>query len=117
MGYTIYANLVFGWKLTDLPKDSDGDEIDPFEDKFLPYVEGHDGVKETIIYDQMCDEYMMFGILLGEVSDCGDFEYIDTSDLDALALRDKFREVFECDPPDELPRIILFIHSIQNRQY
>ena len=74
MGYSKYAELVFGWKLAGMPTNSKGEKLSPYEDEFMPYVEGHKGIEETIIYDQMCGDYVVFGKLLGHVYDCGDFE-------------------------------------------
>ena len=110
MGYSKYAELVLGWKLAGMPTNYKGERLSPYEDEFMPYVEGHKGIEETIIYDQMCGDYVVFGKLLGHVYDCGDFETIDVSGLDTVAMRDRFRDIFDAEAPEEDPKVLLFIH-------
>lgn len=112
MGYSKYAKLVFGWKMTEPPIDSTGVEIDPYDSKFEPYICGREGVKETIIIDEMSENYIVFGIELGEVVDEDDFKFIDVSNLNSTALRDKFRDIFDAEAPEEDPKVMLFIHCL-----
>lgn len=51
MGVDRTDYIIYGWKLPYGLKNSDGNEIDFFEDKYLPYVEGHKGIQYTIIVD------------------------------------------------------------------
>lgn len=109
MGVDRTTHVVFGWKLPEPMIDANGEEINPYEDEFLPYVEGHKGVKEILIHDQMMGEYNVFGIHLASPNE-GDFEIIETESLNAQELRETFKSVFGIDAPTEDPKIIAFIH-------
>lgn len=92
--------------------DSNGEEINVYEDSFLPFVEGHKGVDEAIVYDQMCGEYTVFGKRLAYMdSDVNEFQTIDVSGLDENLLRVKFKSVFGIDAPVEPAAILLFNHA------
>lgn len=110
MGIDRTTHLVYGWKFKEIIG-KDGEEINPYEEEFLPYVEGHKGVNHTIIHDQMMGEYTVFGVPLGSVSDDGDFVDVGDPELNSFALRNKFKEVFGTDSPTEEPTILLFLHA------
>jgi len=42
---------------------------DPYEDKMLPYTEGHKDIEFDLIYDGMCGDYMYFGKTYGKIDE------------------------------------------------
>lgn len=93
--------IVYGWKL---PKEIYG--FDYWDEKHLPYVEGHVGEKYRIIRGEN-HNYTIFGYVIN-VSDEWDFNKIDLSEIDNNEILLKFKEIFKYDI-EETP--ILFIFS------
>jgi len=52
MGLSRTDYIVYGWKLPLNMTDKDGNEINFWDDKFLPYIEGHKGEEYDLYY---CD--------------------------------------------------------------
>jgi hypothetical protein len=104
--------IVYGWKLPILMTDKDGNKIDFWDDKFLPYIEGHKGVDFTIVRD-FDKKHLVFGKLIGINSDGWDYQNIDVTKLNAKEVQDKYKEVFELED-DVLAEPYLFIFSHWN---
>jgi hypothetical protein len=102
--------ILFGWKLPNKITNENGEYISFWDDKYLPYVEGHPGIEYSIINDQMCGEYTAFGkqIMSGGDYDGWDFEPITLGELNADDVKSKYTELFGTNPPSEP---ILFIFS------
>jgi hypothetical protein len=114
MGVDRTDYIVYGWKLPYDFKDANGDEIDWYDDKFLPYLEGHEGIKHTLIPDGMCGKYCVFGEIIDFDNDDGwDFQElpldIQPTWNDENNLSKKFEEVFGVDAK-ELPKLFIFSH-------
>ena len=115
MSYTKESILILGWLLDELPVDSAGEEIDINDEKFEPYIDQKKGVKEAIIHDDIAGSYMAFGILISELHDETDICEIKTkaiTGIDVQSLKDKFRELFDADPPDQEPMLTHFFHYV-----
>jgi len=112
MGIYKTSHVVFGWKLPCDLQDKHGNKINVYEEEFLPYIEGHPGIPETIIKDGVRGDYVVFGLPLASVSDSGDFQYFDVPSKEyACGLRIKFEQLFKIDSPIEDPVLLLFIHG------
>ena len=116
MGVTKTDYLIYGWKLSYEFKGKNGKEVanEWFEDKYLPYIEGHPGIKYTLITDGMCGEYIVFGRLLDHRSDDTgdtDFKEIDASpeNLNEQETCDIFTTLFGVEIPNK-PKLIVFSH-------
>lgn len=106
MGITRQDYIIYGWKL---PYDS---ELDIFSDKFLPYVEGHPGMKYTLVSDDMGGDYQVFGRLIKNADDDG-WGFVDLNsnscDANLEETKDEYRLLFEKDPISD-PTLFIFTH-------
>jgi hypothetical protein len=98
--------IVYGWKLPYDLKDSNGDKINIWDDKFLPMIEGHKNEEFTLITDSMCGGYNVFGLLLNS-SDEWDFVQLDFSGLDPEKVKSKYKELFGLSDIEE-PKLFIF---------
>ena len=48
--------IIYGWKLPYMVKDMNGEELDLWDDKFLPYIEGHKNIQYSIFNNFRWDE-------------------------------------------------------------
>ncbi len=73
-----------------------GKDIDWHDDTFLPYVEGRKGVVFSIIIDQMCGDYAVFGKVLARAYDDTGFEFkeINYEESNFDEVKEKFVELF-----------------------
>ena len=101
--------IVYGWKLPLLMRDKDGNEIDFWNDKFLPYIEGHQGVDYTIVRD-FDKKHMVFGKLMGRNSDGWNYENLNLNNLDSEEVKNKYNEVFEVEGSVASPYLFIFSH-------
>lgn len=118
MGIDRIDYIIYGFKMK--PNDLKSKGINIHDDKFLPYIEGHPGVKEVIVYDYMSGEYVVFGKLVCKSDESSGFEFINISYRDffdteeATRVIDKFYELFGCFPSelnaDEDPSMFVFSH-------
>jgi hypothetical protein len=115
MGVSRTDYIVYGWKLPSDIKDKDGKVIDFWDEKFLPYIEGHLGVKYIFISDGMCGDYCVFGKKLNVQRDD---EYEDTnfkeldispSNLNSMEAFSKYLEVFGMGA-ETPPAVLVFSH-------
>jgi len=100
--------IVFGWKL---PYDF---VENIWDDKFLPYIEGHEGIEFSMIADGMCGDYIVFGtvIKLPSSHENKDFMDIDLSIMyvyNTGRLQNEFQKVFG-KRPTIAPKLFSFIH-------
>ena len=89
--------IVYGWRLPYKLKDNEGNNIDLYSDKLLPYVEGHEGVNYSIITDGMCGNYNVFGVILNQGGDEDEgwgFEELNLKDVDDEKLNKTFEVLF-----------------------
>lgn len=105
--------IVYGYKLPYKLESKTG-EIDIYDDKFLPMVEGHKGEEFTLISDGMYGDYNVFGLLISDDQanewEGWNFTQLDFKNLDPEKVKQKYRELF--DPIDEIiPEPTLFIFS------
>ncbi|MFW6015867.1 MAG: hypothetical protein ACOCRK_05475 [bacterium] len=66
--------------------------INVFEEKYLPYVEGHPDVDYSLIYDYMNKDYLYFGKVLAQSDYNGFDKEIIEIDLDLLQYSEGERE-------------------------
>jgi hypothetical protein len=104
--------IVYGWKLPYELKDSKGDKIDLWDDKYLPMIEGHKGEKYSIIIDGMMGDYVVFGMIIDYAySDEGwSFIHLKNPTLDPNELKDKYRKVFDVEGEVANPYLFIFSH-------
>ena len=93
--------IIYGWKL---PVDMDG--FDYWDDKFLPYTEGHPGVDYTIVLEEN-NKFLAFGKLIG-IADEWDFKLIDFKNLNPEEVQEKYGEVFGVEKATAEPYLFIF---------
>ena len=102
--------IVYGWKLPYDIKNSSGENIDLWDDKFLPLIEGHEGEKLTLIRDSV---YFVFGLAFKSCSSDEGWgcEILDScfDDADARGLMAQFKDLFKCEPEGN-PSLLIFSH-------
>ncbi len=106
-------HIVYGWKLPYDLKNENG-TIDLWSDKFLPMIEGHKGEEFTMIIDQMCGDYVVFGLNVksgGDKHEGWDFVHLDFNKFDAEKVKAKYREVFDMKEGEPMGDPYLFIFS------
>jgi len=112
MGVDRSDYMIYGYKL---PKDyfvSKGIEI--FEgNKYLPYIEGWKGENYSIVDDQMCGKYCVFGYSIAYASSNG-FDFIELPGewpVNSEQVKAKFKDVFGfADESLGEPKLLLFTH-------
>lgn len=118
MGVERTDYIIFGFKFD--PAELKRNNIDIWDDKYLPFTEGHKGVTDTIVYDGMNGEYIVFGKLINKAEeyDGVGFHSISIKDFfdveEERRLRDKFIELFGSQIYDGLdktnPEMMVFSH-------
>lgn len=103
--------IVYGWKLPYEIKNSKGEEIDLWDDKFLPMIEGHQGEKFTIIRDGMCGNYNAFGLYVAHSDEKWNFNNLTFFDIESNKeqVKNKYKELFDSEI-DEEPYLFIFSH-------
>lgn len=102
--------IVYGWKLPFDIKDSNGESIDLWDDRFLPMIEGHEGEEFCLVRDSMCGEYTVFGLQVksgGDDEKGWDFEELNFHDFDENKAIQKYTELFEGEPTEK-PKLFIF---------
>lgn len=102
--------IVYGWKLPYDMKDSKGQEIDFWDEKFIPMIEGHKGEEYSLIIDQMMGEYIVFGKVIAEDDEGWNFTYLTNIVQDSEKLMNKYREVFNVSGRISEPYLFIFTH-------
>jgi hypothetical protein len=112
MGIDRTDYIVYGWKLPYDLKDSKGDKIDFWDDKYLPMIEGHENEKYSIIIDGMSGEYVVFGIIIAQADEsCGwNFVKLNQKQMIPDSLNFRYREVIDEHGPAVDPHLFIFSH-------
>ncbi len=118
MGVDRTDYIIFGFKFS--PKDLKQHGIDLWDDKYLPYIEGHQGVEYIIVNDGMSGEYVVFGKLINQAdeNEGSNFKKIEYdsffSDQVNKAIIYKFKELFGNEMyasiEDIDPQLLVFSH-------
>jgi hypothetical protein len=112
MGVDRNDYIIYGWKLPFELKNENGEKIDIYDDKYLPYIEGRRGIEYIIIVDNTCGKYIVFGLLIE--TDRGDlegwnFKSLDLTNLDSEQIKYKYFELFGVNNINE-PNLFIFSH-------
>lgn len=105
--------IVYGWKLPYDMKDSKGNKISFWDEKFLPMIEGHKGEEYSIIIDNMCGNYIVIGKVLASTKESDGWNFIplkywDSSEREEL--KDKYRKMFDIEGGVADPYLFIFTH-------
>jgi len=116
MGVSTSFHLVYGYKLSaSLKSRTTKKELDPFDDKFLPYLEGQKKVRPfTLIWDQMgSGQSTIFGQeLYRSWDDETGVEEVDVNGLEKDKLKKLYAELFEdFDVPDVEPKLLCITYQ------
>jgi hypothetical protein len=113
MGVDRSDYMIYGYKLPENYFESKGIEI--FEgNKYMPFIEGWKGEDYSIVHDQMCGKYCVFGYSITHANNQG-FKFVelptDGWPVTAEQVKAKFNEVFGF-TDDELgePKVFIFTH-------
>ncbi len=111
MGVDRNDYLIYGWKLPYKLKNTNGEKIDLWNDKYLPYIEGHKGIKHSLIIDGMSGQYVVFGQKISSADQYEGWNFInlDLSNLDSESVKTKFKELFVIELIEE-PKLLIFSH-------
>jgi hypothetical protein len=104
--------IVYGWKLPYKLENRNGETLDLWDDKFLPYIEGHKDVECRIISDGMCGDYTVFGVVLnsgGDQYEGWKFEELNIDEIDKEGLEESFESILDIEPTTK-PTMFLFSH-------
>lgn len=97
--------VVWGWRLPYIMEGVDFDDA-----KFLPYEEGHKGVKFRLIRDGMSGEYTVFGAVLAETEDTEDFAFTEICPSNfPTGMFETYAQLFD-GPPAEVAKLFIFSH-------
>lgn len=104
--------IVFGWELPyEMKYEVNDEDIDFDSDDFVPYIEGHEGAKYTLISDYMSGGYRVFGILVAQDKggDEGwDFVELKDASPDKEALIAEYVRLFAPVSPPSEPKLFIF---------
>jgi hypothetical protein len=107
MSVSITHYIVYGWKLP-------YDFIDKFDDKYLPYIEGHKDTEFGMICDGMNGDYIVFGKIIELPDKYSDNDFVDI-DLSIMYIHNQTRLTLEYikvfgKNPVVAPKLFSFIH-------
>lgn len=118
MGVERTDYIIYGFKMN--PKEVEVFGVDIWDNKFLPYIEGHQGVQDILVNDAMNGEYLVFGKLINkqESGDEGKFTVINYQDFfddqETNRITNLFKKLFGIAVHFELanldPEIYVFSH-------
>jgi hypothetical protein len=118
MGVERTDYIVFGFKMN--PELLKRKRINIWDDKYLPFIEGHKGVPDVFVYDGMNEEYAVFGKLINRAEEHEGVNFTTISYKDFFDVEEssrvigKFIELFGEDMLDELdddePQMFVFSH-------
>lgn len=107
--------LVYGWLL---PYNVKG--FDFWDEKHLPYIEGHKDVKYTLIRDCMSTNYLIFGKIIKSADEHEGWNFIEIptgqiiTPFEIVDMCQKYRELFNVSTEIlelvDKPKLILFSH-------
>jgi len=101
MGLDRTDYIIYGWML---PPKMVG--FDYWDDKYLPYIEGHPGVDYTIVLEEN-NKFLAFGKLIG-IAENWDAKCINFKSLNPKEVQKKYQEVFETDVVHSEPYLFIF---------
>lgn len=102
-----YDYIIFGWKLDRTIKDRNNDEVQLWDEAFIPYIEGHRKNQPfRIIDDRAFGEYMVFGYLIKQTEEW-DFFNLNTNLPNPEEVKQKYRDLFNNEPESE-PKLFIF---------
>jgi len=101
MGLDRTDYIIYGWKL---PPNMDG--FDYWDEKYLPYIEGHPGEDYTMVLEEE-NKFLAFGKLI-KMAETWDGEWINIKGLDPKEVQKKYKEVFEVDGVVAEPYLFIF---------
>ena len=112
MGVDRSDYLIYGYKMPPGYLKKKGIEL--FEDnKYLPFIEGWKEEDYSIVHDQMCGKYCVFGYKILYANEQG-FDFVQLPpawNVTADKVKSKFVELFGFSPDDlEEPSLLLFTH-------
>lgn len=112
MGVDRTDYIVYGWKLPYDMKDKNGQEIDFWDDKFLPMIEGWPEEELALVRDGMCGQYVVFGLMIKHADEYKgwDFIHLDVGQLDTEMVKARYRELFEIEGDCDEPCLFIFSH-------
>jgi len=104
--------IVYGWKLPYEMKNSKGEKIDFWDDKYLSMIEGHPDEIYSLIIDGMMGEYIVFGIVIKQDEDGNGWNFIHLKNpmFDPNELKESYREVFDVEGEVADPYLFIFSH-------
>lgn len=118
MGVDRTDYIIYGFKFK--PNDLKAKGIDIHSDKYLPFIEGHKGIDDVIVYDYMSGEYVVFGKLMHSSNESAGIEFNTISykdfcdDQESDRITSKFKELFGESIYDDLqesePEMYVFSH-------
>ena len=112
MGVDRRDYIVYAWKLP-FELFSNGVQINFFDDKFLPMIEGHKQEDFIIVRDGMAGKYIVFGLKVksgGDLYEGWNFEHLDVKNLDAEKVKSRYKELFEIEGEVAEPYLFIFSH-------
>ena len=101
MGLDRTDYIIYGWML---PTTIEG--FDYWDEKYLPYIEGHPGVEYTIVLEEE-NKFLAFGKLI-KISEKWDGEWIDFKGLKPKPVQKKYKEIFNSDDLPSEPYLFIF---------
>jgi hypothetical protein len=118
MGVDRTDYIIVGYKMN--PEELKEKGINTWDDKYLPFIEGHPGVPYALINDGMSGEYAVFGKVIQRAEEWEGFKFQEitaadfatVSSFEAVALADKVVELFGAVyTHDNIPKPSMFVFS------
>lgn len=106
MGLIRTDYIIYGWKLPFNMKDQNGEFLDFWDDRFLPYIEGHSDAKYNIVRDEN-GRWMAFGKLIAVGSEWN-FKELKFNNLNKDEAIEKYCEYLNTDGPNGDPFVFIF---------
>jgi len=97
MGISRTDYIIIGYKFPqDIKHKETGEVFDTWDDKYLPYIEGHPEAGYQMIVDGMTDKYLMFGEVLASSDESDGFSVQALKiNLDEIQdLKERAQEIF-----------------------
>jgi len=100
--------IVYGWKFPNPMLNNMGQEVDLWDDKYLPYIEGHQGIDYIIVRN---DNYVVFGFCIasgGDKYNGWEFEQLVKTAPPADVVKAKYGELFGNGQDISNPTLFIF---------
>jgi len=103
--------IVFGWKLPYEMKDSNGEQINFYDDeKYEPMLDGDPDEPYRLIVDGMMGYYVVFGKVIAEADVGWDFIHLNNLIANLYEIKEKYRELFNVEGEVVDPYLFIFSH-------